>query len=193
MGVLQHPKKAMRKEACWIISNVTAGNREQIQATFECGLFPPLLHLLGNGDFDIKKEAMWAVSNATSGGSHEQIDHLIKLGCIKPIVELLTVNDVKIVGVALEAIHNILKMGQHRQQEHGMPENPCCALIEHADGLSKIEALQEDPNEDVYLKAMDILEKYFDLEEDKADITDDSQEALPQFQFGAQLPQEGFS
>jgi hypothetical protein len=50
-------------------SNVTAGTREQIQAVYETGLVSPLVHLLGHAEFDIKKEAAWAISNATSGGN----------------------------------------------------------------------------------------------------------------------------
>ena len=55
-------------------------------------------------------------------------------------------------------------MGKDKQQEMGMAENPFANKIETADGLPKIEALQEDPNEEVYQKAMKILEKYFPLE-----------------------------
>ena len=38
-------------------------------------IFPPLLSLLTNAEFDVKKDAVWAVSNATSGGSDEQIKY----------------------------------------------------------------------------------------------------------------------
>ena len=31
-------------------------------------LIPPLVAMLGEAEFDIKKEAAWAISNATSGG-----------------------------------------------------------------------------------------------------------------------------
>ena len=44
-----------------------------IQAVCEAGLIGPLINLLQNAEFDIKKEAAWAVSNATSGGSADQI------------------------------------------------------------------------------------------------------------------------
>ena len=33
----------------------------------------PLVQLLQHAEFDIKKEAAWAISNATSGGNPEQI------------------------------------------------------------------------------------------------------------------------
>jgi hypothetical protein len=133
LGLLASPKKGIRKEACWTISNITAGNRDQIQvgvaesvvrhcgvvfqknqtpnqvhflcvrfhalnkcwrvcalinticlsgcsiqAVIEAGLLPPIVHLLGNAEFDIKKEAAWAISNATSGGTPDQIKFLVQ-------------------------------------------------------------------------------------------------------------------
>merc|ERR1712232_191145 len=102
-----------------------------------------------------------------------------------------SVSDTKIIGVALEATENILKVGKTKQQENGLPENPICALVEQADGLAKIESLQEDANEEVYQKAMHILENYFPLEDDGADLADTA--GKPQFQFGAAVPQGGFT
>jgi hypothetical protein len=39
-------------------------------------LIAPIINLLQNAEFDIKKEAAWALSNATSGGTHEQIKYV---------------------------------------------------------------------------------------------------------------------
>merc|ERR1719436_1773542 len=176
MHLLSHSKKSIRKETCWTISNITAGNRQQIQEVISHGLVPPIIHLLQTADFDIKKEAAWAVSNATAGGSPQQIEYLVECGCIKPMCDLLTVSDSKMIGVALDAIENILKTGQQKQNENGLAENPVVALVEQADGQLRIEALQEDPNEDVYHKAVRLLELYFPLEEDGAavDVVDQS-------------------
>ncbi|KAI8023393.1 hypothetical protein LOK49_LG03G02221 [Camellia lanceoleosa] len=69
----QNHKKSIKKEACWTISNITAGNRSQIQAVIEANTILPLVYLLQHAEFDIKEEAAWAISNATSGGSHDQI------------------------------------------------------------------------------------------------------------------------
>ena len=70
-------KKSIKKEACWTISNITAGNKEQIQTVIEAGLIAPLVNLLQTAEFDIKKEAAWAISNATSGGTNEQIKYVL--------------------------------------------------------------------------------------------------------------------
>merc|ERR1712032_365925 len=95
----------------------------------------------------------------------------------------------KVIGVALECLENILKVGKTKQEEMGLPENVFATLVEQADGLSKIEQLQEDPNEEVYQKAMRILESYFPLEDDDADIAEGNGEPTL---FGAQVPQGGF-
>lgn len=68
--------------------------------------------------------------------------------------------------------------------------NPFAQLVEDADGLDKIEALQEHQNEDLYEKAVAILETYFECEEG------DDQNLAPQMQgnqyaFGQAVPQAG--
>lgn len=47
-----------------------------MQAVIEAGLIAPLVNLLQNAEFDIKKEAAWALSNGTSGGTHDQIKYV---------------------------------------------------------------------------------------------------------------------
>jgi len=79
LSLLSSSKEAIRKEACWTISNITAGNCNQIQSVIDANLIPPLIHLLQHGEFKTKKEACWAISNATSGGlaKPEQIRYLV--------------------------------------------------------------------------------------------------------------------
>ena len=76
----------------------------------DANIIQPLAHLLAMAEFDIRKEAAWAISNATSGGTQEQIKFLVSVGCIKPLCDLLTCADVRIITVALEGLENILKV-----------------------------------------------------------------------------------
>lgn len=46
--LLDHPKKAIRKEICWSISNVTAGNPTQIQHCIDIGLIDKVIGLMAN-------------------------------------------------------------------------------------------------------------------------------------------------
>lgn len=73
--LLNASKDSIRKEACWTVSNVTAGNRTQIQSVIDANVFPVLVEILSKGEFKTRKEAAWAVTNATSGG--EQYKHTL--------------------------------------------------------------------------------------------------------------------
>jgi len=194
MQLLSHSKKTIRKEACWTISNITAGNKPQIQDVINNGLIPPIVHLLNTADADIKKEAAWAISNATAGGSPAQIEYLVDCQCIKPLCDLLLTSDQKMIGVALDALENILRTGQQWQQEKGLPENPVVALVEQENGVVRIENLQEDPNEEVYHRAVRLLENYFPIEDDgAAEFDPGSVDNIAMGGFGATVPQGGFN
>lgn len=167
LALLGNMKKGIRKEACWTISNITAGNHNQIQSVVDANILPPLIQLLSHAEFDIRKEAAWAISNATSGGSPQQIKSLVQQGCVRPLCDLLTVNDAKIITVALEGLENILKVGDAEAKESGMGSNQMAEFIDEAEGLLKIEALQQHENHEIYEKAVKILENYFGVEEDE--------------------------
>merc|ERR1712151_215229 len=166
LALLSSPKKGIRKEACWTISNITAGNKEQIQAVIDNNIIPPIIQLLANAEFDIRKEAAWAISNAPSGGSPEQIKFLVQQGCIRPLCDLLSVNDTKIVTIALEGLENILKVGDDDTKLTGQ-HNQMATYIAEAEGLTKIEELQQHSNNDIYEKCIKILETYFGVEDEE--------------------------
>ncbi|KAH9313009.1 hypothetical protein KI387_028044, partial [Taxus chinensis] len=158
---LNHTKR-VKTVACWAISNIMAGNKDHIQAVVDANIIPFLVQLLQTAEFDIKKEAAWAISNATSSGSPEQIMYLVSQGCIKPLCDLLGCTDPRIVAVCLEAIENILKVGE-AQKELGNTAgmNPFAHSIDDVEGLEKIENLQNHINNKIYCKAVKILETYW--------------------------------
>ncbi|XP_075641480.1 importin subunit alpha-like [Castanea sativa] len=168
LNLLTHNhKKSIKKEACWTISNITAGNVNQIQAVIEAGIIPPLVQLLQIAEFEIKKEAAWAISNATSGGTHDQIKYLVSQGCIKPLCDLLICPDPRIVTVCLEGLENILKVGEAEKNMGKTDVNLNAQLIDDAEGIDKIENLQSHDNNEIYEKAVKILETYWVEDDDE--------------------------
>jgi hypothetical protein len=154
------------------------------------------VNVLQNGDFKTKKEACWAISNATSGGLHkpEQIKYLVSQGCIKPLCDLLECMDNKIIQVALDGLENILKVGdQEKVATNGI--NQFALFIEEAGGMDKINALQIHDNVDIYKKAYQIIDKYFSEEDDEdatlAPTVDENTGAFV-FQPDVNVPQGGF-
>ena len=80
--------------------------------------------------------------------------------------DLLTVNDPKIVTIALEGLENILKVGEEESKATGHP-NQMAIFVSEAEGLNKIEDLQQHSNNDIYEKCIKILESYFGVEEEE--------------------------
>lgn len=179
LSLLSSNKDGIRKEACWTISNVTAGNSTQIQAVIDANIITPLIHLLSHGDLKTRKEACWAISNATSGGLQkpEQIRYLVSQGCIRPLCDLLACPDNKIIQVALDGLENILKVGEMDKDAAGEgPEasiNRYALFIEECQGMEKIHDCQTNANEEIYMKAYNMIEKYFSDEEDGPEIVGD--------------------
>ncbi|XP_020207943.1 importin subunit alpha-4 [Cajanus cajan] len=133
-------------------------NSKTKRAVIEAALIAPLVNLLQNAEFDIKKEAAWAISNATSGGTHDQIKYLVGQGCIKPLCDLLVCPDPRIVTVCLEGLENILKVGEAEKSLGNTGDvNLYAQMIDDAEGLEKIENLQSHDNNEIYEKAVKIL------------------------------------
>lgn len=152
-----------------------------------------MIEILQKAEFRTRKEAAWAITNATSGGTPEQIRYLVALGCTKPLCDLLTVMDSKIVQVALNGLENILRLGEQESKQNGIGINPYCALIEEAYGLDKIEFLQRHENQEIYQKAFELIEHYFGVEEEDSSIAPQVDESQQQFVFQQQeAPMEGF-
>ncbi|KAI5437508.1 Inositol monophosphatase 1 [Lathyrus oleraceus] len=66
--LLLHPSPSVLIPALRTVGNIVTGDdmQTQIQAVIEANIFRPLVTLLQNAEFDIKKEAAWAISNAIS-------------------------------------------------------------------------------------------------------------------------------
>lgn len=108
------------------------------------------------GDFKSQKEAAWAITNLTSGGTVPQLALLVQLGVLTPFCNLLESKDWKCVLVVLDGLSNILNAAEK------MGEVDRVALvIEEVGGLDKLEALQAHENENVYQKAVHMIDTFF--------------------------------
>lgn len=67
------------------------------------------------GEYKAQKEAVWAITNLTAGGSIEQIVYVVQAGAMKPLCDLLVVKETKIVTVILDALINILNVSEGRK------------------------------------------------------------------------------
>ena len=115
------------------------------------------------GDWDVKKEATWVVSNILSGGTAAHVTRLVEFGAVQPLVDLLDKDDAKIVLVALDALEVILKLG-------AVGGVAATTLVDEAGGVEAVEGLQHHENAKIYEKSVALIETYFGCEQEDAGI-----------------------
>jgi HEAT repeat protein len=159
-ALLESPRKAIRKEACWLVSNIAAGTKEQIGMLFsQGGIVKRIVDNATNAPWETRKEALWAVSNICTTGSELQVQGLIQNEGLASLCSILsTGSDAKILLVTLDAITRVLEVGEKHEKEYTV-------LMDEYDGISKLEQLQEHPNEEVYKKTIKLLERFFSDED----------------------------
>ncbi|CAO2180008.1 unnamed protein product [Urochloa humidicola] len=140
--------KGIKPEACRIISNIMAGNKEQIQSVINENMVGPLVHLM-----------------QTAGGTHNQKKYLVSQGCIKAFCDLLSYSDTSMLMVCLEGLDNILKVGEAEKSPWGYNVNMYVQMIEDNGWLDKIENLQNHDNSRIVEKAACLLESYWSNED----------------------------
>ena len=163
--VINHEKKAVRREACWALSNITAGNSQQIAVVLSDPHILTILEgLILNDSPEISREATWILSNATSRADNQLISSLVNWGLIKIFLQIMKLPDSKQVSICLDALVNIFNKGEEPgiKSEEG---NPFLDIFEKNEGAAILEELQIHPVEEVYQKALGILETYYDIEE----------------------------
>jgi len=161
-GLLNHPKRMIRKEACWVLSNISACTHPQISSVLKKGGMERVIEIAISAEWEVRKEAIWVVSNIATGGTDKQVMSVVEVGAIDAVCSVLAVNDTKMLLVALDAVDSILKLGAKLNKDY-------ISFVDECDGLSMIETLQEHESDEVYNKAILIIETYFGSEDEAED------------------------
>lgn len=159
--LLQHPNRNIRKETTWLLSNIAAGTIGQIDSLFhEVGLLEKVVAMSQEDRWEIRKEAIWVVSNIFTTGNEYHVRSLVQRDGLNSIVDVLTTQDPKMIIVALEAIEKVLAVGEQLNLGYN-------TLVDEYNGIDALELLQEHQNEQIYEKAVDILERFFQAEDEE--------------------------
>jgi importin subunit alpha-1 len=158
--------KSIRKDTCWMLSNIAAGNVSQIhEVCKKAVILSPLVTAIRSSEWEIRKEAIWAAYNIAAGGNDVHVVSIVFFGAIENLCENLCGSDTEIIMAVLNTLDNILKVGKRQGRAYE-------CLVEEAGGVDKIEELQQHRSDAIYVKARSILEQYFQSEE--ADIVDEN-------------------
>ncbi|KAL7072144.1 hypothetical protein ACQ4LE_008446 [Meloidogyne hapla] len=152
------------KECCWLLSNILAGNAEQIQEVIDAKLLPIIFRILEHGEHKLQYEAGWAVANLAHGGAVNQILAILRVkGSIEAICSNLAVKNNELVANMLEALYSILHTVAANDPDR---LTKVCERVEECGGLDKIEQLQQAESEQLYLTAYKIIDEFFHEDED---------------------------
>ena len=157
LHIFSSPKLNIRKEACWLASNIAAGKPQQIEKLFEnSDVMEGLIHAALDAQWCIRKEAIWTLANICTTGEESQVQKLVRGGGMEALAVALDrgQSDAKVLVVTLEAINRVLDISKAHELGYDL-------LLDEYDGVEKIESLQEHPNDDVYEHAIKMIEAHF--------------------------------
>lgn len=177
-ALLASADRGIRKEVCWIVSNITESSH-QVQDVLDADILPPLLKLLDNQDAACREDATWVLFNLSSNRHPRQISYLADKNGVRALCNLLTCSkdlDVlwkgcgTVAAVALKGLRNILICGQNEAATDPLGYNRMAALVAEAHGVERIEALTQHASHDVRLRARLLLERMFGAERTTVDL-----------------------
>eukprot|EP00826_Nyctotherus_ovalis_P065520 TRINITY_DN9635_c0_g1_i1.p1 TRINITY_DN9635_c0_g1~~TRINITY_DN9635_c0_g1_i1.p1 ORF type:complete len:519 (-),score=145.95 TRINITY_DN9635_c0_g1_i1:145-1701(-) len=159
--LLSSANASIRKQSCWVLSNIAAGPLEHIKEMVRLEIVPTVCKLLVSDEFDVKTEAVWVVANLAYGIPGENIDYLLNLGVIEGLSGMLSTDDSTTLLTTLKGYSYLLQKGKEQPGDNN-------AVAERMNALGiadSIEKLQYHANEKIYKLAIEILDAYFEIED----------------------------
>ncbi|KAI5168486.1 hypothetical protein PAEPH01_0174 [Pancytospora epiphaga] len=157
----------IRKEICWMLSNVSAGTSEQILSILSSDLANLLIDAISRYELYVRKEASYAILNLLHFCSKnpEHLQPLLDNQVIQAIqLHLSAITNVPdLQGQALDAVRYALEAGEKIRAKFG--ENPVVRIMIESHIVDDIEELQDVSSRFVNQKAYNIIMDYFEGEE----------------------------
>ncbi|CAI5743464.1 unnamed protein product [Peronospora destructor] len=162
-SVMTTTSRAVREEACWMLSNIAGGQEEQVVAMMNAsGVIAGLVEQMSWAEYGVKREATWAICNIIVRANIQFVKEVVGMGVLQSFCPLLDEwEDPMVELVILEAVESLL---QKDPQEGRI-------AVEESGCLAKIEELSYDQNDDVSSMASQLIDTWFDSEVDETDLT----------------------
>lgn len=161
--LLGHPHQIIKKEICWMISNIAAGTLIQLETLVTKGYVKIMTKVVKDEELSIKSEAIWSICNFTLVEKKELIEGIFQDNIVETISYIMKFKQAKFIAVALEAMCNLLKLGkQFYLNTDG--SNPVAIRLEETGMYDYIESLQYHESEVVYEKAIGLIETYLEVD-----------------------------
>jgi hypothetical protein len=159
MDLLDHQSKAIKKDTCWILSNIAAGTEAQITALFRNfesnALVAKLVKCAFDAPWDIRKEAVWAICNILTCGTDRHMECVVSVNGIQALCNVLqNQSDATLLLEVMDAFEKLLDADDKYERNYRV-------MMDQCGGVDHLEELLQHPNDDVYNKVNNIIRLYF--------------------------------
>jgi importin subunit alpha-6/7 len=112
-----------RREACWVLSNIAAGSKAQVETLLKMdSLIKKAVELFQSDSEEVKREICHIFANIGHNGDESAVFNLLKDNQLMPIyIDMLSSSDNKAVIASLDCLKVILSQGE---KQKAIPENP---------------------------------------------------------------------
>uniref|UniRef100_A0A7S4A8P8 Importin subunit alpha n=1 Tax=Pseudo-nitzschia australis TaxID=44445 RepID=A0A7S4A8P8_9STRA len=190
-GLLGSRSKTIRKESSWLASNIACGSHQQIAMLMHnTQVLKQLIANAKNDTWEVRKEALWALSHVCTSGTPMHTESLVETGGLEPLISVLAVQNIDpslLVGI-LDAIRKVLDV-----DEASSFPNKYGRLIDEWNGIEYLEELQTHPSEIVYEKVVGLIEDYFGVEDEGDENLAPELNESGTFGFGLASPKQLFT
>lgn len=149
---LESTHRHIKKESLWVLSNLTAGPTEHIDAFIQAGTLPLVVNLMSS-TFDIRKEACICLCNVAYHGPI-YVKNVLDLGAMNSFINIIKSPDPDTIITGLKFIEMSLRNFPASKE-----------MFEVAEGVACLEGLEYSDNETVAQYANELLDTYFMEEE----------------------------
>jgi hypothetical protein len=158
-SLIHSDQKRLRKEACWSLSNIAAGNTSQLQALMDyTPIMDTLMDFAQHAEYTTKIESLHTLANAFNGGSMDQVRRLVSMGAFDAISFNLDIADDKVLATILEAIERTFALGL---KDPKIPANHYVNTFELNGGIDKLEDLHSHSDDEIWKAALKIMKTFW--------------------------------
>lgn len=158
---LNHSTQNVRREIIWCLSNIGAGNNEQIEEIISREWL--MKDIMKKAKFDtvpVRTEVAYLLCNMASEGSRNQVAKLVEYEIIEVLVSMLSINDNEtLIAILLEGFERIFDS----YSKNSFDNNPYVLRFESSGGLDSVEKIEmsEKLSETMYQKIVEFIKKYW--------------------------------
>jgi importin subunit alpha-6/7 len=157
--------KEIRRNVCFLLSNIALGTTEHIQAVLDSGILPSITGWALDAPLRLQKDILHLIHNIAGFGNHGQ-----KLSVLEQyheiifpfLCELTKCDQSDLVLISLKTIESFLEFNKKHPKPFGVDR--VAELIEMTSGgrgLDQLGHLLQHENDEVFQKAEFILQTYF--------------------------------